>query len=328
MLSMLLDAGAEMDDEMTQAVFWTAVAAVEAAPEDSPPPVEVPRLLHHVFDADMRLLLGREKQATNVTCMQPVEEGGGYGVIDDDLVAVPLRPGRACEGGDCCEACSRVLFPSFTSEAEADAFVKELEFSMVEPFEQFSLQKCAFRDTRTTLIFVRLVERMRRVLAHEYGLPLSTVSVLQTFVACFMGANDKQGGLHSDESTHEEFHYSCVMYLTSQHDDFEGGTLHFSDPAEGATGERVLTPLSPTKGSAIFFSSGWENIHKVEPLLSGRRIAVPSFFTTQPPPEDADPPADDDAIAEQLWRTLIAPEAVADYRQFIMKWHSLLAPGR
>ena len=57
---------------------------------------------------------------------------------------------------------------------------------------------------------------MRRVLAHEYGVPLSTITPLQTFVACFMGANEKQGGLHSDESTHAEFHYSCVMYLTSQ----------------------------------------------------------------------------------------------------------------
>ena len=70
------------------------------------------------------------------------------------------------------------------------------------PLHQFSLYKCAFRDTRTTLLFIRFVERMRRAIAHEYGLPLGRVLPGQTFVAQFNGAQDKQGGLHSDESTH------------------------------------------------------------------------------------------------------------------------------
>ena len=45
------------------------------------------------------------------------------------------------------------------SQEEVDAFRAELEHSMVEPFHQFSLSKCAFRDARTTLLFVRFVER-------------------------------------------------------------------------------------------------------------------------------------------------------------------------
>ena len=55
----------------------------------------------------------------------------------------------------------------------------------------------------------------------RYGLPLASVTPLQTFVSCFVGAQDKQGGLHSDESTFKEFHYSCVLYLSTQHLDFE-----------------------------------------------------------------------------------------------------------
>ena len=138
----------------------------------------------------------------------------------------------------------------------------------------------------------------------------------------------------------------------------------------------MLSPLSPSKGSAIFFSSGWENIHKVcrqphaplipspeprrttksttqdppheapalpplsyphapvvaqvEPLISGSRIAVPAFFTTQPPPEEllADVPVGDAAIADALRRTLVSPESVAQYREFVMLWHRLLAPDR
>jgi len=198
---------------------------------------------------------------------------------------------------------------------------------IVPPLHQFSLQKCAFRDTRTTLLFVRLVERMRRAIAHEYGVPLHTITPLQTFVSCFIGAQDKQGGLHSDESTFKEFHYSTVLYLSTQGLDFEGGTFKWSDPPEAPGEPRVVTPVSPSKGSAVVFSSGWENMHEVEPLESGTRFAVPCFFTTCPQPVDADaaPPTDDQGQADELWRTLFAPEEVSDFRQFVVCWHNLLA---
>jgi len=326
-VSLLLESGATMDEACCQAAFWTAVGLCESAPEEGPIPAAAPRLLHHVFDADHRQLLQRARLAHNVTCMQPESAGSGYEVINDELLAVPLRPGRACDGGVCCDECSRVLFSEFATAEEADTFVSELQHAIVPPLHQFSLQKCAFRDMRTTLVFVRLVERMRRAIAHEYGLPLRSVTPLQTFVSCFQGAQDKQGGLHTDESTFKEFHYSCVLYLSTQHDDFEGGTFFWSDPPTEEGGPRRHTPLAPSKGAAIIFSSGWENMHEVEPLASGTRFAVPSFFTTLAEPPD-EPFADDEAIAAELRRTLLMPETVDDVRQFIMGWHGLLAPGR
>ena len=219
MVSALVAAGAVMDEETVHDAFWTAVQLVEEKPEDVPLSDAVPGLLRHVFDADIRLLLSRESVTTNVTCLQPAEDAPktradddpGYGVIDDELVAVPLREGRVCDGGTCCDACSRVHYSQFATVAESDAFLSELQFAITPPLHQFSLQKCAFRDQRTTLIFIRLVERMRRAIAHEYGLALSSITPLQTFVSCFIGAQDKQGGLHSDESTFKEFHYSCVL---------------------------------------------------------------------------------------------------------------------
>ena len=340
MVSALIDAGAEMSDDVAQAAFCSAVQLCEAVPEGGGLSADVPRLLRHVFEADHRNLLNRERIATNVTCMQPADDAPktrpehdpGYGVVDDDLLAVPLKPGRACAGGTCCDACSRVVFPTFASIAESEAFLTELQLAIVPPFHQFSLQKCAFRDMRTTLFFVRFVERMRRTIAHEYGLKLSTVAPLQTFVSFFMGEQDKQGGVHSDESTFDEFHYSCVLYLSTQHEDFEGGTFAFSDPPKQSGGERVLSPLSPSRGSAVIFSSGWENIHVVEPLRSGTRLAIPSFFTTvtrTEPSEATDGPVHDVTIADELWRNLIAPEEGGDGpRQFMMRWHDLLAPGQ
>lgn len=201
----------------------------------------------------------------------------------------------------------------------------EVQQVITEPLHQFSIQKCAFRDMRTTLLFVRLVERMRRCISHEYGLPLACVAPLQTFVSCFIGKGDKQGGLHSDESTFAEFHYSCVLYLSTQHEDFEGGSFFWSDPPPDGGGARLETTLSPTKGSAVVFSSGWENMHEVEPLDSGTRFAVPSFFTTRPLEEVGESLGDDEAVAAELWRTLLMPEDLNDFREFMRQWHELLA---
>ena len=60
-----------------------------------------------------------------------------------------------------------------------------------------------------------------------------------------------------------------MLYLSTQHDDFEGGTFFWSDPPAEEGGPRRHTPLAPSKGAAIIFSSGWENMHEVEPLASG-----------------------------------------------------------
>jgi len=336
-LSSMLQAGAVLDAETVQATFWTAAQMAEEAAGLGELPPQVPELLHHVFDADFDHLQRRPRSTHNVTCKQPTvdapktraEEEPGYNVINDELLAVPLREGRACVGGRCCEACSRVTFESLCTVEEVDAFVQELE--VVWPDDtghQFSISKCAFRDMRTSLVFVRLVERMRRVIAHEYGLPLSTVTPLQTFVSRFEGQGAKQGGLHSDESTFKEFHYSCVLYLSTQGDDFEGGTFSWSDPSTVGGEPRLSTPLAPSKGAAVIFSSGWENMHEVEPLASGKRFAVPSFFTTLPegPPPEATVANDARLIADELWRSLLNPQSAEDTRQFILKWHSLMAP--
>ena len=68
-------------------------------------------------------------------------------------------------------------------------------------------------------------------------------------------------------------------------------------------------------------------MHEVEPLQDGTRFAVPCFFTTCPQPEEAvaGTPADDEGRAAELWRTLLAPEEVTDFRQFVSRWHGLLA---
>ena len=319
---------------------------------------EVPRLMRKVFDQDFDQLLLREKAVTNLTCMCSTEEGCGSALFDKELLNLPLKPGRVCEGGACGDACSRVTFPLFASHEECKIFREELEVSMTPPFHHFELAKCAFRSIRTTMIFVRLVERMRRAIAHEYGLPLETVVPAQAFVACLVGDPEvnfedekAEGSLHADESSFAQFHYSCVLYLSTQGEDFEGGTFTYNDPSPSlhawrlidpqikgngneaaATGDtRVLTPLIPSIGSAVIFSSGWENMHEVLPLVSGTRFAVPAFFRTQPARQAGAASlgtGNDAAIAEELWTTIMQPTSGKDVQQFMLNWHELLAGGR
>ena len=343
MLAALVDAGAHIDEETADAAFWAAVAKIDSAPADAPLPAEVPRLLRTVFEADARQLLRRsDKIASNVTCMQPADERehkwGGF-----ELASLPLKRGRRCADGHCCDECSRVTLPSFASAAETN-------LDTFPGLDQFSLQKRAFRDTRDVLHFVRLLERARRAIAHEYGLPLPTVVPLQAGVSSRTTAVP----LHCDESADADYHYSCVLYFRSQGDDFDGGTFLWSDrvtataTGRGAHGEsieangaewplsgedgRKTSALPPKRGTAIIFSSGWENLHEVEPVTWGTRIALPAFFTTSSAARGARTNAqttpslgsDEEARAAELRRLLLAPTR-PDPSELMMKWHDLFA---
>ena len=119
-----------------------------------------------------------------------------------------------------------------------------------------------------------------------------------------------------------------MLYLSAQGDDFDGGSFAFSDPDPAAPGGRALSPLSPSRGLAVFFSSGWENMHQVAPVLSGTRFAVPAFFVTRAADAGETTDADDDAAtADALWRSLLRPESEADFKQIFARWHALLARG-
>lgn len=392
----LLEAGVEMDEEMTEATFWSVVKAVDdAEAQDLALSSNVTVMLHHVFDADLNHLLSREQIRTNLTCKQPDDSGGVEGasrrmnyVFDDgDHKNLPLMEGRACAGGTCCDECSRNVFPTFASQDETDLDIfPELASLTFNDLEKVS--------AGTIMQFIRLIERVRRTMAHEYGLDLSTLLPLQAYSRKYVAGTTQKGGgggegdfvtLHTDESTHEGYHYSCVIYLSTHGKDFEGGNFVFNDPGiapdvdepeEKAhefdiseslleslkNGElpdrpldwedensmsleesirragRELKPYRPTRGSAVIFSSGWENMHEVEKITSGIRYAVPCFFTTCPVPDIAydqmkvGKPQSDEDIADDWLHLLLAHrkeepmESVGRVKELLMKWHTMCTP--
>ncbi|KAL7529099.1 hypothetical protein ACHAXR_002793 [Thalassiosira sp. AJA248-18] len=364
----LLEAGAEMDEEMTNAAFWAVVNAVDRAEAlDKPLSGDIPVMLHHIFDADLRHLLTREQQRTNVTCMRPETLGANrvaMNSIFDDAAHkdIPLEEGRRCEDGHCCDECSRNIFPTFASQAEVDfgTFPELMSLTFNE------LEKVA---AGTILQFIRLIERVRRTIAHEYGLPLKTILPLQSYSRKYVAGTTQKGGgggegdfviLHTDEATHTGYHYSSVLYLSTQGEDFEGGNFIFNDPADDdgekdkvdddyeltgmaleeaiRTTGRKLTPFHPSRGACVIFSSGWENMHEVEKITSGVRYAVPAFFTTSPVPEAAydqmvqGKPKSNEDIADDWLHLLLAHreeqphESLGRVKELLMKWHYMCAP--
>uniref|UniRef100_A0A7S4EIH1 Fe2OG dioxygenase domain-containing protein n=1 Tax=Pseudo-nitzschia australis TaxID=44445 RepID=A0A7S4EIH1_9STRA len=364
----LIEAGLEMDEATTEAAFWTIIKAVDQAEsEDKPLSGDLPQMLHHIFDADLRHLLTREQQTLNVTCMQPRDDGiegkaraMNYIFDDSSHKDLPLSEGRRCEGGTCCDACSRNVFPTFASE-------QEIDWNLFPEIGSISFNDLGKVSSASIIQFTRLIERVRRTIAHEYGLPLSSILPLQAYSRKYVAGTTQQGGgggegdfvtLHTDEATHDGYHYSCVMYLSTAGIDFEGGAFVFNDPAKDAAeakktedegknmgleeqirrAGRKLRPYLPTRGSAVIFSSGWENMHEVEKITSGIRYAVPCFFTTCPVPEAAytqmavgKPKTNEDIADDWLHlllahRTELPHEATGRVKELLMKWHTMCTP--
>ena len=137
-------AASNVGDVGAAAAFEAAVQLCEAyerGPKDGPLSPDVPALLRRTFDADFAALSLRERATQNVTCMQPRDEGHGSELFDDELKALPLKPGRVCEGGACSEACSRVYFPAFLTPAEAVEFRTEIGAAITPPAHHFELAK-------------------------------------------------------------------------------------------------------------------------------------------------------------------------------------------
>jgi len=208
-VSEIIQDGLDMDEKTTNAAFWTVVKAVDKAEqEDKPLSGDIAVMLHHIFDADLKHLLTREQITTNLTCMQPkidsVEsraQAMNYIFDDSTHKDLPLVEGRRCEGGHCCDKCSRNIFPTFAS-------YNETSNDMFDGLYSFTFNELKRVPSETILMFTRLIERVRRTIAHEYGLPLKSILPLQAYSRKYVAGSTQQGGgggegdfvtLHTDE---------------------------------------------------------------------------------------------------------------------------------
>ncbi|NWU62512.1 OGFD3 protein, partial [Pterocles burchelli] len=87
---------------------------------------------------------------------------------------------------------------------------------------------------------------------------------------------------HVDKVTYGSFDYTSLLYLSDYTEDFGGGPPLFMDAGSNKT-------IEPRAGRVSFFTSGSENLHRVEKVHWGTRYAITISFTCTPPHSIEDP---------------------------------------
>ena len=101
---------------------------------------------------------------------------------------------------------------------------------------------------------------------------------------------DEYWHAHVDRNNTPHYQYSGLLYMSSYGSDFTGGRLTFYNTdkydqleAEGKVGgqydEARELIMEPRRGRVVIFSSGHENIHRVEPVETGQRFVLSFWFT-------------------------------------------------
>lgn len=130
--------------------------------------------------------------------------------------------------------------------------------------------------------------RIQKVIAETFGLDSSKLFLTKpTFFSRINSTSaktthDEYWHPHIDKVTYGSFDYTSLLYLTDYGVDFGGGRFIFMDPDSNRT-------VEPRAGRVSFFSSGSENLHRVEKVAWGMRYAITVSFTCDPDYAIADP---------------------------------------
>eukprot|EP00045_Choanoeca_perplexa_P011976 m.128676 g.128676 ORF g.128676 m.128676 type:complete len:336 (+) comp15836_c2_seq1:98-1105(+) len=95
---------------------------------------------------------------------------------------------------------------------------------------------------------------------------------------------------HVDRVTYGSFDYTCLLYLSTYSQHFEGGRFAFND--KDWTTQKHTMFVEPVKGRLSCFTSGLENSHRVEQVTAGTRMALTYGFTCKQAQSIADPSGD------------------------------------
>ncbi|XP_053495817.1 urotensin-2 receptor 2 [Ictalurus furcatus] len=130
--------------------------------------------------------------------------------------------------------------------------------------------------------------RIQKLIAETFGLDYSKLFLTKpTFFSRINSTtakttHDEYWHPHIDKVTYGSFDYTSLLYLTDYGVDFGGGRFIFMDPNSNRT-------VEPRAGRVSFFSSGSENLHRVEKVAWGMRYAITVSFTCDPDYAIADP---------------------------------------
>lgn len=138
-------------------------------------------------------------------------------------------------------------------------------------------------------LYKRVRRRVHETVAFSFDLPSEKLFLTKpTFFSRLTSKepatpHDEYWHPHVDKETYGSFHYTSLIYLNDYGTDFEGGRFIFDDP------ENVTTIVEPRTARVLMFSSGKENVHRVERVTKGERFAITVSFTCDLSKAIADP---------------------------------------
>lgn len=151
-----------------------------------------------------------------------------------------------------------------------EKFVNIYALAKHEKLEIFSKED--FRVYRT------VKNKIHEAIAKEFSLSRSKLFLTKpTFFSRIFPKpakteHDEYWHAHVDKITYGSFYYTSLLYLTDFNKDFTGGRFVFIDKTLNRT-------VEPKSGRLSFFTSGSENLHRVEKVTGGVRYAITVSFT-------------------------------------------------
>ncbi|KAM9537445.1 2-oxoglutarate and iron-dependent oxygenase domain-containing protein 3 isoform 2-T2 [Guaruba guarouba] len=131
-------------------------------------------------------------------------------------------------------------------------------------------------------------QRIQQRIAQAFGINSSAMYLTKpTFFSRINNTeakttHDEYWHPHVDKVTYGSFDYTSLLYLSDYSEDFGGGRFVFMDAGSNKT-------IEPQAGRVSFFTSGSENLHRVEKVQWGTRYAITISFTCNPDHGIGDP---------------------------------------
>ena len=131
-------------------------------------------------------------------------------------------------------------------------------------------------------------QRIQQKIAQAFGISSSSMYLTKpTFFSRINSTeakttHDEYWHPHIDKVTYGSFDYTSLLYLSDYAEDFGGGRFVFMDAGSNKT-------IEPQAGRVSFFTSGSENLHRVEKVHWGTRYAITISFTCNPDHGIGDP---------------------------------------
>ncbi|XP_007957983.1 2-oxoglutarate and iron-dependent oxygenase domain-containing protein 3 [Orycteropus afer afer] len=131
-------------------------------------------------------------------------------------------------------------------------------------------------------------QKVQLTIAEAFGISVSSLYLTKpTFFSRINSteaqtAHDEYWHAHVDKVTYGSFDYTSLLYLSNYLEDFGGGRFVFMEEGANKT-------VEPRAGRVSFFTSGSENLHRVEKVRWGTRYAITIAFTCNPDHGIADP---------------------------------------